>query len=87
MKQNGWISRYILIWTYERGTLQYDIICILILAFIFFIPPSFFNKRHNQTTQPLTPLANTLKTGDASADGDGQPGVVHEIDESDDDSQ
>jgi hypothetical protein len=32
----------IFVWSYERGTLQYDIICALILAFIFFMPPSCF---------------------------------------------
>jgi len=30
-------------WSYERGTWQYDIIVALILAFIFFTPPGFFN--------------------------------------------
>jgi hypothetical protein len=38
--------RNLLVWSYERGTLQYDIICALILAFIFFVPPScFVSKR------------------------------------------
>jgi len=35
----------IFVWSYERGTLQYDIICALILAFIFFVPPSCFVAR------------------------------------------
>ena len=34
--------RNVLIWTYERGTLQYDILCGLILAFIFLVPRSCF---------------------------------------------
>jgi hypothetical protein len=34
-----------LLWTYSRGTWQYDLICALILAFIFLIPPSFFNRK------------------------------------------
>jgi hypothetical protein len=29
-------------WSYERGTLQYDIICALILLFIFLVPRSCF---------------------------------------------
>ncbi|MEJ2108917.1 MAG: hypothetical protein P8Z37_03195 [Acidobacteriota bacterium] len=62
MKQNGWFSRYVLIWTYGRGTLQYDIICILILAFIFLIDPGCFNKRHYETTQ----LGNEPSTIDQS---------------------
>ena len=42
------IARHILMWSYERGTLEYDIICALILAFVFFVPPScFFSKKSN----------------------------------------
>lgn len=37
----------IFVWSYERGTLQYDIICALILAFIFFVPPSCFVSKGN----------------------------------------
>jgi hypothetical protein len=29
-------------WSYERGTLQYDILCALILIFIFLTPRHFF---------------------------------------------
>ena len=36
------IARSIFVWSYERGTLQYDIICALILAFIFFVPRGCF---------------------------------------------
>jgi len=32
-------------WAYERGSWQYDVICIVILAFIFFSPRSWFNDR------------------------------------------
>jgi len=35
----------IFVWSYDRGTLQYDIICALILAFIFLVPPSCFVAR------------------------------------------
>ncbi len=45
----------LMIWTHERGTLQYDIICALILAFIFLVPRScFVSKRtDNPTAQSL----------------------------------
>jgi hypothetical protein len=33
------------IWTFERGSRPYDIICAVILAFIFLTPPSAFNDR------------------------------------------
>ncbi|HLG17167.1 MAG TPA: hypothetical protein VJH03_22135 [Blastocatellia bacterium] len=35
----------ILFWSYERGTWQYDILCVLILAFIFATPNSAFHKQ------------------------------------------
>jgi len=31
-----------LFWSYERGSWQYDVMCVLILAFIFFVPRSLF---------------------------------------------
>jgi len=34
-----------LLWTFERGSRAYDVICIVILAFIFITPPSLFNDR------------------------------------------
>jgi hypothetical protein len=32
----------VLFWTYQRGTWQYDILCAIILAFIFLTPKSVF---------------------------------------------
>jgi hypothetical protein len=43
----------IFVWSYARGTLQYDIICALILAFVFFVPRSCF-VRHNSTVSQAT---------------------------------
>jgi hypothetical protein len=34
----------ILFWCYERGTWQYDLLCVLILAFIFLAPNWIFNR-------------------------------------------
>ncbi len=34
----------VLLWSYERGTWQYDVLCLLILAFIFLTPNSWFNR-------------------------------------------
>ena len=31
-----------LLWTFERGSLQWDILCLLILAFIFLLPRDTF---------------------------------------------
>ncbi len=32
-------------WAYERGTWQYDLLCLAILAFIFLSPRTWFNDR------------------------------------------
>lgn len=34
-----------LLWSFERGSRPYDIICAVILAFIFLTPPSVFDDR------------------------------------------
>src|SRR5437764_3777624 len=34
-----------LLWTFDRGSRPYDVICIVILAFIFLAPPAAFNDR------------------------------------------
>ena len=35
----------ILFWSYDRGSWQYDLMCVLILAFIFLAPNKFFQTR------------------------------------------
>jgi len=57
MARAGGTIRNILIWTYERGTLQYDIICALILAFIFLIPRSCFIAKRS-----AAPRAGSIQT-------------------------
>jgi len=37
-----------LIWSYRRGSIQYDIICVLILAFIFLLPRGCFVRGKNE---------------------------------------
>ena len=32
-----------LLWTFDRGSFQWDILCLLILAFLFLIPRNVFN--------------------------------------------
>ncbi len=58
MAKSGGTIRNIFVWTFERGTLQYDIICALILAFIFFVPRSCFTARHT-----VAPLAGSVQAG------------------------
>jgi hypothetical protein len=39
----------ILFWSYERGTWPYDVMCVLILAFIFLSPNGIFQSRLSAT--------------------------------------
>ena len=61
--------RNLMIWTYERGTLQYDIICALILAFIFLVPRSCFVRKRtdNPTAQSLQTVQPAPGSTSASA--------------------
>ena len=44
------IKNFIL-WNHKRGTWQYDIFCLLIIAFIFLTPKAWFEKREKLATQ------------------------------------
>lgn len=35
----------VLFWSYERGSWQYDVMCVIILAFIFALPSAYFHSR------------------------------------------
>jgi hypothetical protein len=37
------VLRKIWYWSYERGSWQYDVMCVLILAFIFLVPATAFD--------------------------------------------
>ncbi len=39
----GRVILRVLFWTYDRGTWQYDVLCGLILIFIFFTPKAVFD--------------------------------------------
>ena len=60
------IAHKILVWSYERGTVQYDIICVLILAFIFLVPPSCFLKKRSSQNEPEAPTG--AKSTSSSSD-------------------
>lgn len=38
-------------WNYERGSWQYDVFCLLIVAFIFLTPKAWFDKKERLATQ------------------------------------
>ncbi len=46
-------------WNYERGSWQWDVLCILILAFIFLTPKSWFNSDRSLATQAPAPAVQT----------------------------
>jgi hypothetical protein len=49
----------VVFWSYRRGSWQYDLICVAILAFIFGTPHSFFNDRPGApTTRAIEWLAD-----------------------------
>ena len=48
----------VLFWSYERGSWQYDVMCVLILLFIFTVPNGFL--RNPQTADARVALANPV---------------------------
>ena len=55
----------IVLWNHERGTWQYDIFCLLIIAFIFLTPKEWFEKNDRAATptavSAVKPQTSTLK--------------------------
>jgi hypothetical protein len=43
--------RNIILWSYERASWQWDILCLLIIAFIFLTPKIWFERREKLATQ------------------------------------
>lgn len=41
----------IILWKYERASWQWDVLCLLIIAFIFLTPKAWFEKREKLATQ------------------------------------
>jgi hypothetical protein len=52
------MKRWIL-WNFERGTWQYDVFCLLIIAFIFLTPKGWFEKAEKLATQTATSVVRT----------------------------
>jgi len=45
------IVRRIIWWDFERASWQWDVLCLLIMAFIFLTPKSWFEKADTGATQ------------------------------------
>ena len=50
-------------WSYERGSWQYDIICVIILAFIFLAPTSWFHDRPRLQLSDLRHVQGIVEVG------------------------
>src|SRR5205085_5695625 len=51
----------IIFWNYGRSSWQYDVLCALILAFIFLTPKSWFaSELPRNPAHQISPAANTL---------------------------
>jgi hypothetical protein len=46
----------VLFWSYERGSWQYDVMCVLILAFVFFAPNSVFDTHRPVADHAAGPM-------------------------------
>jgi hypothetical protein len=44
----------VLLWSYERGSWQYDILCLLIVVAIFVVPSRYFGDRDRLPIRPGT---------------------------------
>lgn len=51
------IIKKVVLWSYERGSWQYDLMCVVILAFIFFTPNQVLDERYSNNPAP-----NTMQT-------------------------
>lgn len=57
----------IILWRYERASWQWDLLCFLIILFIFLTPKSWFDKREPLATQTSRLI---VKAKDFSPDRD-----------------
>jgi hypothetical protein len=55
----------IILWKYERASWQWDVLCLLIILFIFLTPKPWFEKREKLATQTARLI---VKASDFSLD-------------------
>jgi hypothetical protein len=51
----------LLLWTYDRGSFQWDILCLLILAFLFVIPRDTFHDVPDFMKMPTNGIVRTTE--------------------------
>lgn len=62
----------IILWSYERGTWQYDVLCLLIIGTIFLVPSRYFGDRDRASVQ-------TVRTNDAGVIASESGETVREV--------
>jgi hypothetical protein len=56
----------VLLWSYARGTWQYDALCLVIVVTVFLVPSSFFGDRDRVKQQSTNEIENAvLKAGES----------------------
>jgi len=53
-----------LLWHHERGTWQYDVFCLLIVAFIFLTPKAWFERAEKRATQTASSVVRVQSASD-----------------------
>jgi hypothetical protein len=62
----------ILLWSYDRGTWQYDLLCLLIIGTIFLLPGRFFGDRDRVAVK-------SVRANQTSFSASKRDGIVHEV--------
>lgn len=58
-----------LFWSYDRGTWQYDLLCVVILAFIFLSPNSAFHGTQRRPKAAVSAAATETQPHSAAEQG------------------
>ncbi len=66
----------IILWKYERASWQWDLLCCLIMLFIFLTPKTWFDRKENLTTLNA---GLTVKAKDRSPDRNDLEKLVRRI--------
>ncbi len=66
----------IILWKYERASPQWDVLCLLCLAFIFLTPKAWFEKREKLATQTARLI---VKAQDFSPDKSNMERQIREL--------
>lgn len=53
----------VVLWNHERGSWQYDLFCLLIIAFIFLTPKAWFDKPDKATQTSAATVITGIQSG------------------------